>query len=278
MGMVRDAKASAKAAEDSTSFTGEPPSEEGRDSVALGAPVDKTSPVPLYFQIAENLRAAIESGTLRPGDQLANELELCASLGVSRPTIRQAIQRLVADGLLARRRGVGTVVVNRRIQRALALSSLYEDLTAAGRRPSTKVLSVEEVPAEEEVAGALGVLEGDIVVKLERLRSADERPLAVMRNYLTVERLKGLDPTDALTRYGLYEVLRRQGVQFHSAEEVIAARKATPSEALLLQAPRNSTVLTMTRTATDTAGRPIEYGQHAYRADLYSFKVTLGIS
>lgn len=191
--------------------------------------------------------------------------------------MRQAIQRLVAEGLFSRRRGVGTVVVNRRIQRALALSSLYEDLVVAGRHPSTTVLSVQEVRAGNEVAAALGVLTGDPVVKIERLRSPDGRPLAVMRNYLLVERLKGVDPQVALGQQGLYDVLRRQGVQFHSAEEVIAARKATASEALLLQAPRSTTVLTMSRTATDTAGRAIEYGEHAYRADLYSFRVTLGI-
>lgn len=275
--MVRDAKGSARAATANAPPATGPATAEARSSAALGAPIDKSSPVPLYFQIAENLRAAIESGALRPGDQLENEVDIGTGLGVSRPTVRQAIQRLVAEGLLARRRGVGTVVVNRRIQRALALSSLYEDLVAAGRHPTTTVLSVQEIGADDEVAAALSVLAGDPVVKIERLRSADGRPLAVMRNYLLVERLKAVEPEVALSQEGLYEILRRQGVQFHSAEEVIAARRATASEALLLQAPRNTTVLTMTRTAADTAGRAIEYGNHAYRADLYSFRVTLSI-
>ena len=79
-----------------------------------------------------------------------------------------------------------------------------------------------------------------------------------------------------LSRHGLYETLRRQGVQFHSAEEVIGARKATAAEAGLLQAPRGSTVLTMTRVAIDPAGRAIEYGVHAYLAERYSFRVALG--
>jgi DNA-binding FadR family transcriptional regulator len=84
-----------------------------------GAPLDKGSPVPLYFQIAENLRSAIEGGALRPGDRLENEIQLSERLGVSRPTVRQAIQRLAQAGLVIRQRGVGTVVISRRIQRTL---------------------------------------------------------------------------------------------------------------------------------------------------------------
>jgi DNA-binding GntR family transcriptional regulator len=98
------------------------------EPTALGGPVDKSSPVPLYFQIAENLRAAIESGTLASGEKLENEIQIGERLSVSRPTVRQAIQRLVRDGLLTRQRGVGTVVTRPGIQRKLALSSLHEDL------------------------------------------------------------------------------------------------------------------------------------------------------
>ncbi len=74
-------------------------------------PLDRNSPIPLYFQIAENLKQAIEDGTLKPGERLDNELDLTERLGVSRPTVRQAVQRLVEQGLVVRRRGLGTVVV-----------------------------------------------------------------------------------------------------------------------------------------------------------------------
>lgn len=242
----------------------------------VGGPVDKTSPVPLYFQIARNLKEAIESGALAPGDRLDNEVQLSERLSVSRPTVRQAVQRLAHEGLVVRQRGVGTVVVNRRIQRRLALSSLYEDLRASGREPATEVLSVEQVKADEEVAAALGISAGLTVMRIERLRKADGRPLAVMRNYLPADLLQGTDADSVLSRHGLYETLRQQGVQFHSAEEVIGARKATTAEAALLEAPRASTVLTMTRVAIDPSGRAIEYGVHAYLAERYSFRVALG--
>jgi DNA-binding GntR family transcriptional regulator len=253
------------------------PGEDGQGSgLILGGPVDKTSPVPLYFQIAENLKKAIESGAIGPGERLDNEVQLSERLSVSRPTVRQAIQRLTQEGLVVRQRGVGTVVVNRRIQRRLALSSLYEDLRASGREPATSVLSVRSVSPDEETAAALGVAPGQAVLRIERLREADGRPLAVMRNYLPAGLLQGMEVESVLSRHGLYETLRQQGVQFHSAEEVIGARKATAAEAALLEAPRGSTVLTMTRVAIDPAGRAIEYGVHAYLAERYSFRVALG--
>ncbi|HEY6492514.1 MAG TPA: GntR family transcriptional regulator [Trebonia sp.] len=251
--------------------------DEGQEmGLVLGAPVDKTSPVPLYFQIAENLKQAIESGAIQPGERLDNEVQLSERLNVSRPTVRQAIQRLTQEGLVVRQRGVGTVVVNRRIQRRLALSSLYEDLRTSGREPATSVLSVRSVPADEDTAAALGVSPGQSVTRIERVREADGHPLAVMRNYLPADLLQGMEIESVLSRHGLYETLRQRGVQFHSAEEVIGARKATAAEASLLHAPRNSTVLTMTRVAIDPAGRAIEYGVHAYLAERYSFRVALG--
>ncbi|MGD0555673.1 MAG: GntR family transcriptional regulator [Streptosporangiaceae bacterium] len=246
------------------------------EPTALGGPVDKSSPVPLYFQIAENLRGAIENGTLAAGEKLGNEIQIGERLAVSRPTVRQAIQRLVQDGLLTRQRGVGTVVTRPGIQRKLALSSLHEDLREAGRRPATTVLSVAAVAATQEVATALGVQPGTRVLAIERLREADGEPLAVMRNHLAPGLLDTGDVADLLSRSGLYETLRRQGIRFHAAEETIGARKATATEARLLQAARGSTVLTMTRVATDPTGRPIEYGVHAYLAERHSFRVQLG--
>jgi DNA-binding GntR family transcriptional regulator len=248
-------------------------------SVRLGAPVDKNSPIPLYFQIAENLRTAIDSGRLRPGEHLENELQLCEHLGVSRPTVRQAIDRLVQDGLIQRQRGVGTVIVSRRINRRLALSSLFDDLEATKRHPKTTILRAEEVIADSSVAAALAspTLPSPRVILLERLRFADGEPLALMRNYLPLGILPDHEAISSLNDHGLYETLRRHGVRFTSADETIGARGATPDEARVLQVARGSTVLTVTRIARDPAGTPIEYGLHSYLADRYSFQVALGI-
>jgi GntR family transcriptional regulator len=261
----------------SATETSSAPADDDRGAgVVLGGPIDRNSPVPLYYQIAENLKAAIEAESLRPGERLDNEVQLSEQLNVSRPTVRQAIQRLALEGLVVRRRGVGTVVVNRRIQRSLALSSLHEDLRAAGRDPLTTVLSAESVPADQDIATNLGVPVGLTVLRIERLREADGRPLAIMRNYLPADLLQGVEVRTALARSGLYETLRNRGVHFYSAEEIIGARKATAEEAALLRVPRGSVVLTMSRVAIDRTGRVIEFGVHAYLADRYSFRVALG--
>jgi len=237
-------------------------------------PLDRSSPIPLYFQISENLKRAIEDGTLRPGDHLDNELDLTERLGVSRPTVRQAVQRLVEQGLVIRKRGLGTVVQPPRILRSVALTSLYDDLMASHRHPETTVLSVAEDKADPEVAAALALPEGAPVLSLERLRLADGTPLALMRNFLPAGILEA-QPEAALAKSGLYELLRQRGIQMHAGEQVIGARQATAQEAGLLQAPRGATVLTMIRTSSDAAGKPVEHGRHAYLAERYSFHMPL---
>jgi DNA-binding GntR family transcriptional regulator len=236
--------------------------------------LDRTSPIPLYFQIAENLKRAIQDGTLKPGERLDNELDLTERLGVSRPTVRQAVQRLVEQGLVVRRRGLGTVVMAPRILRPVALTSLYDDLSANHRHPATTVLAISEIEVDDELASILSLPSGAAVLSVKRLRLADGSPLAIMQNFLPGGLLKGR-PEDVLEKTGLYELLRRQGVRLQAGEQVIGARRATAPEASLLQAPRNATVLTMTRTALDPAGRPVEHGSHAYLANRYSLEMTL---
>lgn len=240
--------------------------------------LDRTSPIPLYFQIAEKLKRSIEDGTLQPGDRLDNELDLTERLGVSRPTVRQAVQRLVEQGFVVRKRGLGTVVQAPRILRSVALTSLYDDLQASHRHPETTVLAVEEVEADAEIATALALPPGTPVLFVERIRIADGTPLALMHNFLPAGLLGGLGddpPEQVLASSGLYEILRRHGVHLHAGEQVIGARQATAREAKLLEAPRGSTVLTMIRTSCDAAGKPVEHGRHAYLADRYSFQMTL---
>ncbi len=237
--------------------------------------LDRDSPVPLWFQIAELLRKSIESGEIKPGERLDNEIEISERLGVSRPTVRQAIQALVHKDLVVRRRGVGTMVATRRIKRPVALTSLYDDLERSGREPSTEVLTLEEMPANEELAGLLAIEREDPVLHLERVRSAEGVPLALMDNCVPLAVLGAPIDKAALEAHGLYHLLRGQGVRLQSAHEVIAARTATQREARLLQASRSTTVLTMVRTAADAAGTIVELGRHTYLASRYSFEINL---
>src|SRR5688572_3348247 len=129
----------------------------GRPTAVRPVVVDRTSPIPLYFQVASRLQELIESGEIGVGARIENEVDLAERLGVSRPTTRRAIQYLVERGLLVRKRGVGTQVVHPKVRRPVELSSLHDDLVAAGRRPRTEVLSAGRRPATAALAEALGV-------------------------------------------------------------------------------------------------------------------------
>ncbi|WP_184572963.1 GntR family transcriptional regulator [Streptomyces zagrosensis] len=235
--------------------------------------MDRGSPVPLYFQLAQQLEAAIEQGKLAPGSLLGNEIELAGRLGLSRPTVRQAIQSLVDKGLLVRRRGVGTQVVHSQVKRPLELSSLYDDLEAAGQQPATRVLHYAVEPATATVAAALGVPEGSDVLFVERLRLAHGEPMAHLRNHLP-SGLLTLGSAE-LERTGLYRLLRGAGITLHSARQTVGARAATAEEAAQLAEPQGAPLLTMERTTFDDTGRAIEFGSHVYRASRYAFEFQL---
>ncbi|MDQ0793064.1 GntR family transcriptional regulator [Streptomyces sp. B1I3] len=243
------------------------------DSAALGLGVDRTSPVPLYHQLARQLEAAIEQGRLAPGSLLGNELELAARLGLSRPTVRQAIQSLVDRGLMVRRRGVGTQVVHSRIKRPVELSSLYDDLESAGRQPATRLLRNTVEPATAEIAAALGVAEGSDVHLVERLRYAHDEPMALLRNHLPPGLLEL--GSERLESTGLYRMMRSSGITLHSARQSVGARAATAQEAERLEEPVGAPLLTMERTTFDAGGRAVEFGSHVYRASRYSFEFQL---
>jgi GntR family transcriptional regulator len=236
----------------------------------LGVSIDRSSPVPLYHQLAEQLSGAITGGELQPGDPFANEVALGERLGLSRPTVRRAIQELVDQGLLLRRRGLGTTVAARKVHRRAELTSLWDDLAKVGGHPRTRLLSHELVP-DEHVATALDLPADSLFLCVVRLRSSGDTPLAVMQNWLP----PGLNDIryEQLEHQGLYAVLRERGVRPVVAHQSIGARMPTPAERRHLGIRGTEPVLTMTRSAFDAAGNPVEYGDHCYTASNYSIDV-----
>lgn len=242
-------------------------------ATSLPIPIDRSSPVPLYHQVVQGIEAMIHSGALESGSKLENEIDLAAQLNLSRPTMRKAMDELVRAGLLVRKRGVGTQVVSSQVRRHLELSSLYDDLTQSGQKPSTRVLSFRHGPAEDEAARTLGLPPGVGVYHFTRLRSVGEKPLALMENWV---RDDVADLTEeGLRRHGLYQALRDAGVNIRLANQRIGAAVADERQADLLHTTPGSALVTMERTAVDDTGRNIETGRHLYRADSYSFEMTL---
>jgi GntR family transcriptional regulator len=235
--------------------------------------IDRGSPVPLYFQLAQHLEAAIQSGALEAGARLENEAELAAHLGLSRPTVRSAFLYLANKGMIVRKRGAGTVVANKRIDRDVGLTSLHDDLVAAGRSPATDVVRNEVGHAGDAVARALQLPERALVICLERIRFADGEPIALMHNFLPAA-LIHLN-TGMLAEHGLYELLRASGIRLGSATERISAKNASLSEARSLGETRGTALLTMERIAYDEGGRPVEFGQHLYRASRYALTLAM---
>ncbi len=238
----------------------------------LAVELDRSSPVPLYYQLAQAIEAAIRDGELAPGDRFENELALAKRLTLSRPTTRRAIQELVDKGMLVRKRGVGTQVVQSPVHRRVELTSLFDDLTRAGQDPTTRLLEYHVGVVDAAIATELNLAGDREVVTIQRLRCASGEPLAVMTNYLPVE----LAPdAEELESNGLYQSLRAHGVHIRLARQRIGARPATKVEARLLGEKVGAPLLTMDRTAFDDSGRAVEYGLHCYRASRYYFETTL---
>jgi DNA-binding GntR family transcriptional regulator len=242
-------------------------------AVARRITVDRSSPVPLYYQIAQQLKQAVEAGELSPGTRLATEIDLAADLGVSRPTMRKAMEYLVGEGLIVRLRGAGTRVVSRKVMRYLELTSLYDDLHATGQRPTTQVLSNTVEAATPQVAEALAIEEGSPVAAIVRIRSAMDQPIAKLTNYLPADLLSVT--VEDLQAHGLYALMRRAGITLDSATQVIGARSATAAEARQLGEHKGAALLAVQRTAFDDRRVAVEYGSHIYCAGQYSFEMSL---
>lgn len=239
----------------------------------LDITIDRSSPIPLYHQLAQAIEQAINSGTLAPGDRLENELSLTTRLGLARPTARQAIQGLVKKGLLVRKRGVGTQVVHSQINRDVKLPSLFDDLQRTGNNPTTRVLAMGTGELPQEVREGQGDLTlGAEFLHLRRLRSADGTPLAILTNYLPAR----FALTEAeLTSRGLYECLRAMGVNPSITHQTIGARLMSNEEVDLLGETAPAACLTVERTVYDDTGKLVELGRHVYRGNLYKVQTSV---
>src|SRR3954470_12035967 len=229
--------------------------------------IDRQSPVPLYHQLAEQLSHAITVGQLRPGAAFENEIAVAERLQVSRPTVRRAFQELVDQGLLVRRRGLGTTVANSKVHRKFELTSLYDDLAREGRQPRTTLLQ-HEVRPDERAASALDLPADTPLLHITRVRYAGDTPLALMNNWLPPV-LSDLT-REVLETNGLYAVLRDRGVKPVVAQQSIGARMPTSLERRHLDLRGSQPVLTMSRMAFDASGSAIEFGDHSYRASDYT--------
>lgn len=234
------------------------------------------SPIPLYYQVANVLRHRILDGVYHPGERIGTEMEMCEQFGVSRITVRQALEELGREKLLRRRRGLGTFVSDRLPRLAsISFTGFLEDLFAQVLLTESKDVRIERVGAEEEVARALQLSENDPVVRIERVRWMAGAPLAHTVSYLPPSVGSSIAAED-LEQLPLMHLLeRRLGVHLEEAIQTIRAVLAPPDLGAMLGIREGGPLLLVQRTAY-AAGRPVEYVLTHYRADRYQYTVRLG--
>jgi len=242
--------------------------------------IDPDGGFALYRQIKQDLTGRIERGELSPGDALPSERELCERYGVSRPTIRQATQDLVREGLLVVRRGVGTFVAEPRIRQQLGtVLGFTEKMTKDGRRPSTKVLDRSVQRALElppTVQTELKLEPEAQVLRVVRLRLADDIPVMIETTHISPQRFPGIDQLD-LEAVSLYQALReRYHVQIAQLREALEPVLLSDADARLLKARPRSASIQATITSFDRAGRPVEHTISRVRGDSGQYYIEVG--
>ena len=233
--------------------------------------LDPDSAQPLYQQLQRALRDAIQSGKLSPDDALPSERQLAAELGISRITVRKAIDGLADEGLLVRRQGSGNFVGARIEKNFAKLTSFSEDMRARGRVPSSQWLKKGDGQVTPEEAMRLALSPGAKVYRLHRLRFADDEPMAL--EYCTVagNALPSVDDVDA----SLYDALERAGNRPVRALQRLRALLLDEEKARLLEAKPGDAGLLVERVGYLRDGRAIELSHSYYRGDTYDFVAEL---
>jgi len=238
--------------------------------------LDPSSRVPLYHQIYIVLRNQITSGQLGTGDRVPGEQELAEIFDVSRITAKRALNEMAAAGLVVRERGRGTRVVQRPSTPPVtaSLEGWLENISAMGIETEARVLEFGYVPADDDVAEALGVAPGSPVQRSVRVRLLDGETMSYLTTWLPEDIGRGIEPDD-LGRTALLTLLERAGVQIASAQQTVTASMAEPAVAAGLGVDPGAPLLEVRRRVLDVDGRPVEYIRVLYRPDRYSFNMNL---
>ncbi len=230
----------------------------------------------LYSRVESVLASEITDGDRKVGDQLPTEDSLIARFGVSRITVRRAVQNLVSRGLVEIRRGKGTFVAAPKIAHELTeLSGFVEDMHALGRKPTARVIAKEIVAADAAVAKHLALTKGERVVRIRRVRIADGIPLSFDETYLPLEIGKKVI-SDNLKVEPIFSLLERKyRVPLIEAEYKLDAVAAESEVAAALKVKERSPIFRIERTSYSTGGRPVDYEKLHYRGDLVQFVTRL---
>ena len=236
--------------------------------------INKSTPVPIYHQLQEGIKQLILKGDLSPHERIPSENEFAKQFDISPMTARQALNGLALNGYVYRMRGLGTYIAPPHMEHSLdKLVSFSEDMRAHGLKPSSRIILFQMEPAPEKVAERLKISPGDEVLRIKRLRFADQRPGSMHDAYL----LRDLPVTRAeLEEVGsLYQVLESKNIHISGGLDEIESIPADQELSGLLEVDEGSPLVLLTRLTEGLSGNPIELVIAAYRADFYRYTIRL---
>ena len=237
--------------------------------------IDHHSPVPKYSQLREILLDLVET-ELDEDQSIPSERELSARFGLSRMTVRQAVDHLVSEGRLYRVQGKGTFVARPKIEMPLRLTSFTEDMRARGLEPGSRDLDRRTDRASAHLARMLQIAPGDEVHVIERLRTA----LAALKRQAPspAGRISSISADESLAGRSLYDLLASTyGVLLDRGEQTIEAGIADPTDAALLDLPAGAAAVLLLQRRSFVGDRPVEFAVSTYRADRYQLHVALEV-
>lgn len=224
-------------------------------------------------RVRQHVEQMIGQG-LSPHEQLPTERELAETLEVNRQTVRRALDELEREGVVYRLQGAGTFVTAARISKSFELTSFSEDMRARNMRPGSKSVDVRISAAGQTVSYALNLSPHDEVVRVNRVRTADDIPICLEESSFEASAVPGLEA--GIVGESLYDDLRnRFGIFAVRADQEIHAIVLNEEQALALQSPPFSPAFLIKRTTYDARSRPIEYAESVYRGDRYSYQLSI---
>jgi GntR family transcriptional regulator len=244
---------------------------------AMKDSINFDSHIPYYIQLMDILRDKVQHREWAPGDQIPGEKDLCEHYQVSRTVVRQALRELEFEGVISRQKGKGTFIAPPKISEGLVqkLTGFYQDMLERGLKPVTKVLHQKVIPANEKIAGFLGIEPGEQVIDIQRLRFVGDEPIQMVTTYIPNKICPTLANVD-LTNRSLYEYLQTEcNIFIARGKRYIEAVLANESEAALLGVERGAPLLMLDSISFSEEGVPIEYYHALHRGDRSRFEVEL---
>jgi GntR family transcriptional regulator len=226
---------------------------------------------PIYIQIHNKIKQTIQSGKWKIGDRIPAERELAVQFGVSRMTLRQAVQTLVDEGILERHVGSGTFVARQKVQERMSsgVTSFTEIIESQGKKASSKTISYLVTTPSISESERLELADGEKVLRMERIRYADDLPICFEVATLPYALVKDYARSQIST--SLYRTLEEHGLTIGHAEQTVSATLAPERIADYLEVKRGAAILRLRQTTSLNDGRPFEYVRTQYVGERFEF-------